>query len=217
MIENYRAYTGRFYRLMAWLIYPLVALGYCYYLQSGFFHRSLGIAYLGVESILSPMVCMVEIVLDGFAFRGISAKEGGVSGLLQASGRGERFLQQVLMVDLLRRISVVILLFLANFVMAVVLENKSDLSVSWTIGHMLLTLMVCLLSIFISRFSASMLINLSTAYIMIPLGTVYLEMSGFPIANGGFILLYIMACMVFGGLLIYMPMKRLKECYYDKG
>lgn len=151
MIKNYWAFTSKAYKLVMWLVIPIVALGTTMW---GYFSREEMV--ITVPAIVCFLLFpIIDIISDFWLLPGFYAKGNSSLEFLQSTTKFQTMIRDVVIVDIVRRV----VLYVGTYVMMYALFSSKDVSAQAFIQiyfyQPVLNILVSQTAVFIARFFRS--------------------------------------------------------------
>lgn len=135
-LKSYLVFTSWIYRIVMFLIMPIVVIAVVLYIGGAFgnFSSYRGAPGATVCIVVMLLLPMVEIISDNWMFGGIQSKDVEQLDYLKTSGVGMRVLRRALSLDLLRKfLSVVVIVGVSYYVLY--LKSMQDIELLQIIGR----------------------------------------------------------------------------------
>ena len=214
--KSYMVLTKSKYRIVMFLIYPLLIFAYAYLLMQ-VLKVSSGNSVLSIDDVqlmFFPMILFFEVLSDYWMFGGIFAKNEGYIECLKGSKKGKKIYLQTLAIDMFRRIFVFIV---AGEMMQWVECRITQQSFHWLNIPMLLSALICIWGLFITRFFETLISCLLIGYACHLL--VYISMFlpdkvlSYSVIKGILLLVLMVISVAF---MIWYAVQKMEESYSDK-
>lgn len=217
MMKKLWAYCGLFYKLVVFLIYPVVLLLVC-----GFLHFILWVMKEGTEvsvyvsMLLCAAIVVMEIIMDGINFGGMYAKDATIYKFFLSSPNGEKYVGDLLSVDLVRRFLTILVLYGCHLGICLLKEPESARTeLKLFVVYVLGTYVLCAVGILVSRFFAGVWMNLIVGYAVSILGNVILALFAFVGVISVVIILTVLSA-VSSMVLVFLGKRKVRIGYYDE-
>ncbi len=206
-LKSYLVFTSVLYRVVMFVIVPLLLIGLGIYLSSGLSFPA--------EIFVMVFLPVIEVIADYMIFGGIASRKIEHLEYLKTSKRGMQMLKDALTGGMFRillsEFLIVAIMHAATFKMAWQdIENSTILIISFFCS----TYFFSMLGITVSRFLTVMQANWVVAYAASMLGAfAMVQCIRHPYVS---LIVFIILSIVISILSIYIAMKRAEESYYDK-
>lgn len=214
--KSYMVLTKSKYRIVMFLIYPLLIFAYTYLLIQALKVRS-GSGGLSIDDVLFmifPIVTFFEILSDHWVYGGIFARNEGYIECLKCSKKGKKIYLQTLAIDMLRRVFV--------FIVAGEMIQWVGCRITQQAFHllnipMLLSAIICIWGVFFTRFFETVISCFSIGYASHLL--VYFSMF-LPEKVVAYSLIKVIVLLILLAIsvafMIYYAVQKMEESYSDK-
>lgn len=214
--KSYMVLTKSKYRIVMFLIYPILIFAYAYLLMQVLKVSSgnRGLSINGVQLMVFSMILFLEILSDHWMLGGIFAKNESYIECLKGSKKGKKIYLQTLAIDMFRRISVFIV---AGEMMQWVGCRITQQAFHWLNLPMLLSTIICIWGVFITRFFETVISCFSIGYACHLL--VYFSMFfpekvlSYSVIKGILLLVLIVISVAF---IMWYAVQKMEESYSDK-
>lgn len=210
-IKCYLVFTPFWYRLILFLIMPLVLIA----LQAAMAQRQTWNMAVSLNLTIALVLLEVEVFLDYWAFGAISTREGMQLTYLRTSPRGIKLLKTALGVNLVRQLFAGLIPMLLGFVCRLQMgEGFVSEYAAGSLAYILLGYIFLVTASTIARFFDGMMLNLAIASIALTIMMLVgiFMLSALPGMLAILVPLAVLASIASVGIAVY----RVKEGYYDR-
>lgn len=209
VIRSYLVFTTGLYRIVTFLLVPLLAIVLQWFVKPQ--------SFFGVAFINAVVLISAEVLLDYWVFGGIAVKNVRQMEYLKTSGKGRGVMRMALIVDMARQLLVSVVLFAVGIAFYLCRGGMT----SWESGGLvegidtlLLQYVLMITGIMIARHFDGVMVNMLIAMTAF----VFLSAALFLIAVNAYVMLLVSLVLAavsatFG---VWKVMKRIEEGYYDQ-
>ncbi len=206
-IKNYLVFTSLLYRILTFVLLPIVTVGLYYLLRKM-------IPQVGLVIVMS-MVVMAEIILDIWLFGGIQVKGTQMLEYLKTSGRGRMVLRDALVIDLIRRFITIAGIMGVCYLLEGLEWNNLQV-VAIRIYSILIAYTLMVAGVLIARYEGIAWVNIVLSYAAVFLAAMSFLLPGL----SQYIMVYDLVVGVLAVLVsiltVKAAMKKVEGSYYDR-
>lgn len=213
-LKSYLVFTSLIYRVLMYLVVPMVLVGVVFGAGGG----------VSAAVLAAALLPMVETVSDNWLFGGIQTKDSAKMDFLKTSGRGMSIMRNALCMDLFRKfltavivLGICYLLFLWTGGYEMVQNiQEVDVVLRMVIYGVSVSWFFSVLGTFFTRYGSLLWFNVMVGYIMTLLEAACWYLPGWREHFVIYSFLYLVLGIVISMLAVKVAMKKVEGGYYDK-
>lgn len=214
MIKNYWVFTGKIYKVVLWLVLPVVAIATILW---GYFSENEMVVVIPTVLcfILYPIV---DILSDFWLLPGFYAKGNNSLEFLQSTTKFQKMMRDVQIIDILRRV----IFNLGTYALLYVLLSNKDVQSQAFIQiyfyEPVLNILVTQTAVFIARFFPSLQQVFGCSMFGTVPNAIYVTVvKPLPLETEQlFVTAFAVLAVVMIGVTIWFTQKKVRDSYYDK-
>jgi len=209
MVKSYLVFTSFVYRLVLYLLLPLVALG-TGILCSG----SIGAVNL---MIVSMILSMFEILSDYWLFVGIQTKDSANLDFLKTSGRGMQIIKNALIMDLLRKLLTAAVVLTISYLVALPTYDRERGETAAVLVYAVLVSYFCsVLGVFFARYGSIFWFCVLVGNVAVSLEIICWFLPGTLENIPKYVPVFVILGIMVSILAVRTARKKVEGSYYDK-
>lgn len=206
-IKSYLAFTSLFYRIIVFVLLPLVAVGlYC---LVGSINAGVGLIFV------MELLIVAEIFFDTWLFGGIQSKESEKLDYLKTSSQGMEVIKNALQMDLIRRLLTAAGIFAVCYLVGD-FHGSSVQEVAILLYPIPVSYTISVLGVFLARYEGGMWINMAIGYVATIFGLLCWFVPGLKKYAICYVLGFSVLAVLISILAVTVAKNKVEGSYYDK-